>query len=225
MSQKQSQLLFWTFFENSLFISMFPFPFCILSWHVSQGQGLMGAQSLPDSPREPLGEWYSSSIHSPSSQIHPTVLPGTGGNKGPLQATCFHSLSYFGFHWSLVEQLSFYCLLVAFSHGYIFYILNFISFQGRICVSLEYLFEVLRFSSYNYKTVEACIWGKTFLGWKDISTLIVTVKGDFTAIHITSHPCSWHQSNLCCLSKRRLREIYYSVWYREGMKNVFSEAV
>lgn len=106
-------------------------------------------------------------------------------------------------------------LLVAFSQGYIFYILKFKMFQGRICVSLEYLFEVLRFSSYSYKTEEAYRWGKTFLDWKDILTLIVTVKGDFTAIHITSHPCSWHQSNLCCLSKRRLGEIHYSVLYKE----------
>lgn len=46
-------------------------------------------------------------------------------------------------------------LLVAFSKGHIFYILNFKRLQGRISVSLEYLFEAFRFISYNYKTVEA----------------------------------------------------------------------
>lgn len=89
---------------------MFSSPFCTLSWHISLGQGLMGTQCLPDSPRELLREWYSSSIHSLSSQIHPTILPGTKGNKGPLQTTCLHSLCYFGFHWPLVGQLCFYHL-------------------------------------------------------------------------------------------------------------------
>lgn len=182
----------------------------------------MGTQRLPDSLRELLGEWYSSSIHpltnTPYSSPKHQWKQGAITDYLPPQPVLFWILLAFG---RTTLLLSF--LLVAYI--YIFYILNFKRFQGRICVSLEYLFEVLRFSSYNYKTVEAYKWGKTFLDWKDIFTLIVTVKGEFTAIHITSHPCSWHQSNLCCLSKRRLREMHYSVLYGKGTENVFSEAV
>lgn len=108
-------------------------------------------------------------------------------------------------------------LLVVFSWGYI---LNFKRFQGRISVSQK-LVICLKWSGLP-KTIttqkQSIYKERFFLDWKDVFILAVTVKGNFTAIHIASHPCSWYQSNICCLSKRRYRNIHYSILYRKGKK-------
>lgn len=80
-------------------------------------------------------------------------------------------------------------LLVVFSWGYI---LNFKRFQGRISVSQK-LVICLKCSGLP-KTItkqkQSIYEERFFLDWKDVFILAVTVKGDFTAIHIASHPCS-----------------------------------
>lgn len=116
---------------------MFPSAFCIFSCHISQGQGLMDTQSLPDSLRDLLlREWCSSSILSPSSHTYPTNSPRHPWKQGalidylPLQSLLFWFPLAFGRATLFISSL-----LAAFSQGYVFFILNFKGFQGRICVS------------------------------------------------------------------------------------------
>lgn len=80
--------------------------------------------------------FFSPSILSPSSQTHPALPQAPVETGGPYRISASTVTLLFCISLAFGRASLFLSsLLVAFSQGYVFYILNFKRFQGRICVS------------------------------------------------------------------------------------------